>query len=281
MRPPTDTEMQAVMKSLNEARNHLDLLTFDAPQEFRKALYPLHDCIEGLEMAQKGETCMTLETYPQRYVDALNAEIAMLRDKLAGYEIPHDKREPRCQAVGSDAEGKVPTTALTEHRVSREAIRPPGSGADELEYWRDNAMHYHGLCVALEDEIDMWELALEGKNAAIRRSTEWLEKANEQAELYKGHFDEMQRFESIRNGDLVTALEACMEALSQADDSGVVIPLLEDAMKRAEHARSGTCYKCGGCRMKPLPKFADACNCEGGGGGGFVDLPPAEEKYNA
>lgn len=194
--------------------------------------------------------------------------------------IPHDKREQRCQAVSGDAEGQVPTTALTEQRVSREAIRPPGSGADELEYWRGNAMHYHGLCVALEDEIDMWELALEGKNAAIRRRTEWLEKANERADLYKGLFDEMQRFESIRNGDLVTALEACMEALSQADDSGVVIPLLEDAMKRAEHARSGTCYKCGGCRMKPLPKFADACNCEGGGGGGFVDLPPAEEKYN-
>ncbi len=102
--------------------------------------------------------------------------------------IPHDKREQRCQAVGGNAEGQVPTTALDEQRVSREAIRPPGSGADELEYWRGNAMHYHGLCVALEDEIDCYNIALEHKNAYIRRHTEWLEKANRELdELRAAH----------------------------------------------------------------------------------------------
>lgn len=249
-------------------------------------------------------------------MDRIGAPEIAIGDACKG--IPHDKREQRGQAVSGDAEGQVPTPALDEQRVSREAIRPPGSGVDELEYWRANAMHYHGLCVALEDEIDCWNLALDGKNAYIRRHTEWLEKANgelrdlhttlsaftncasdgrnwrmmwqrlceqreetrERLELAEGAVNEWRECESIRNGDLVTALEACMEALSQADDSGVVIPLLEDAMKRAEHARSGTCYKCGGCRMKPLPKFADACNCEGGGGGGFENPSPAEEKYN-
>lgn len=101
--------------------------------------------------------------------------------------IPHDEREQRCQAVSGDAEGKVPTTALDERRVSREAIRPPGSGVDELEYWRGNAMHYHGLCVALEDEIDNYILALDGKDACIRRRNEWL--AEERGRLEKAEQD--------------------------------------------------------------------------------------------
>lgn len=43
--------------------------------------------------------------------------------------IPHDKGEQRCQAVGGNAEGKVPTTAPDCASESREGIRPPGSDA--------------------------------------------------------------------------------------------------------------------------------------------------------
>lgn len=43
--------------------------------------------------------------------------------------IPHDKGELRCQAVGGNAEGKVPTTAPVCASESREGIRPPGSDA--------------------------------------------------------------------------------------------------------------------------------------------------------
>lgn len=197
-------------------------------------------------------------------------------------EMPPDKREQPRQAVGGDAEGKVPTAALDEQRVSREAIRPPGSGVDELEYWRGNAMHYHGLCVALEDEIDNYSLALDGKNACIRRRDEWLKEARERLELAEGAVKEWRECESIRNGDLVTALEK-----AEQDKCG----LAADALNARQLLREFMAYvKCGQvpedahCARQAKRLLAsellDARAREGGGGGGSENHPPAEEKYN-
>ena len=242
----------------------------------------------------------------QQIMDRIGAPEIAIGDACKG--IPHDKREQRGQAVSGDAEGQVPTPALDEQRVSREAIRPPGSGVDELEYWRANAMHYHGLCVALEDEIDCWNLAIDGKNAYIRRHTEWLEKAN----------DELR--------DLHTTLSAFTNCASDGRNWRMMWQRLceqrEALRAKAEEYREGwvkCCFNASDAhtlnrRMreflhayfidgvlrfgerdgKPwtyreearellgieLPELEQAPTREGGGGGGFVDLPPAEEKYN-
>jgi len=122
------------------------------------ALSKLEGMINNAFLNNKGEV-----------LDALNHIRDDVAELQASNGIPNDKREQRCQAVAGNGEGKVPTTTLDEKRVSREAIRPPGSGEDELEYWRGNAMHYQGLCVLLEDEIDSYILAIEAKNLAMKK----------------------------------------------------------------------------------------------------------------
>ena len=48
---------------------------------------------------------------------------------MTSEEIPNEKGEQQRQAVGGNAEGKVPTAAPACTPESREGIRPPGSGA--------------------------------------------------------------------------------------------------------------------------------------------------------
>lgn len=53
--------------------------------------------------------------------------LALQRSRENG--IPNEQGEPQCQAVGGNAEGKVPTTAPACAPESRDGIRRPGSGA--------------------------------------------------------------------------------------------------------------------------------------------------------
>ena len=46
---PSQKQWEEMLNCLNAARNKLDALTFEAPQEYRRALYPLIDCIEAWE----------------------------------------------------------------------------------------------------------------------------------------------------------------------------------------------------------------------------------------
>lgn len=88
--------------------------------------------------------------------------------------------------------------------------------------------------------------------------------------LNRGLVSEQRQFESIRNGDLAEALEAMIAAYQTTQCGCHAEPEATDcdfckarnaAMDRARTALSGECPKCGGSKVRPLPKHADACNC--------------------
>ena len=50
---PNPVRIEGLLIRLNEARNELDALTFEAEQPWRETLYSLNDCIEKLEKCAK------------------------------------------------------------------------------------------------------------------------------------------------------------------------------------------------------------------------------------